>query len=57
MNEMQKDGKSQQAEGEYNAKCIVNAAGVYADKIHNMVSEKKLHITPRKGKYCLLDKV
>ena len=27
--------------GEYNAKCIVNAAGVYADKIHNMVSEKK----------------
>ena len=42
--------------GEYNAKCIVNAAGVYADKIHNMVSEKKLHITPRKGEYCLLDK-
>ena len=30
--------------------------GVYADKIHNMVSEKKLHITPRKGEYCLLDK-
>ena len=26
------------------------------DKIHNMVSEKKLHITPRKGEYCLLDK-
>ena len=42
--------------GEYNVKCIVNAAGVYADKIHNMVSEKKLHITPRKGEYCLLDK-
>ena len=42
--------------GEYNAKCIVNAAGVYADKFHNMVSEKKIHITPRKGEYCLLDK-
>ncbi len=35
---------------------VVNAAGVYADVIHNMVSEKKLHITPRKGDYCLLDK-
>ena len=38
------------------ADCIVNAAGVYADVFHNMVSEKKIHITPRKGDYCLLDK-
>ncbi len=38
------------------AGCVVNAAGVYADVIHNMVSERKLHITPRKGDYCLLDK-
>lgn len=36
-------------------KYVVNAAGVYADKIHNMVSEKKITITPRKGDYCLLD--
>ena len=35
---------------------IVNAAGVYADKIHNMVSEIKLSITPRRGEYVLLDK-
>ena len=35
---------------------VVNAAGVYADEFHNMVSEKKLHITPRKGEYFLLDK-
>ena len=35
---------------------MVNAAGVYADKFHNMVSEKKIHITPRRGDYCLLDK-
>ena len=34
----------------------MNAAGVYADKFHNMVSEKKIHITPRRGDYCLLDK-
>lgn len=38
------------------ASCVVNAAGVYADVFHNMVSEKKIHITPRKGDYCLLDK-
>ncbi len=35
---------------------VVNAAGVYADVFHNMVSEKKIHITPRRGDYCLLDK-
>lgn len=42
--------------GVYEAKYIVNAAGVYADKLHNMVSENKMHITPRRGDYCLLDK-
>lgn len=35
---------------------VVNAAGVYGDVIHNMVSGKMLHITARKGEYCLLDK-
>lgn len=38
------------------ASYVINAAGVYADHFHNMVSEKKLHITARKGDYCLLDK-
>ena len=42
--------------GEIKAKVVVNAAGVYADKFHNMVSEHKIHITPRRGDYCLLDK-
>ncbi len=42
--------------GEITTKCVVNAAGVYADKFHNMVSEQKIHITPRRGEYCLLDK-
>lgn len=37
-------------------KYVINAAGVYADELHNMVSSEKLHITPRKGDYCLLDK-
>ena len=38
------------------ASYVVNAAGVYADVFHNMVSSSKIHITPRKGDYCLLDK-
>ena len=42
--------------GVFQTKYVVNAAGVYADKFHNMVSEKKIHITPRRGDYCLLDK-
>ncbi len=37
-------------------KSVVNAAGVYADIFHNMVSNSKIHITPRRGDYFLLDK-
>ncbi|MCI8268456.1 MAG: NAD(P)/FAD-dependent oxidoreductase [Lachnospiraceae bacterium] len=44
------------ANGVVHTTYVINAAGVYADEIHNMVSERKLHITPRKGDYCLLDK-
>ncbi|HBE14708.1 MAG TPA: FAD/NAD(P)-binding oxidoreductase [Ruminococcaceae bacterium] len=44
-------------DGEFTAAAVVNAAGVYADVFHNMVSEKKLHITPRRGDYILLDRV
>ena len=40
----------------YETACVVNAAGVYADVFNNMVSKRKLSITPRKGEYCLLDK-
>lgn len=42
--------------GDYEARCVVNAAGVYADVIHNMVSDHELHIIPRRGDYNLLDK-
>lgn len=38
------------------AKYVVNAAGVYADVINNMISPEKMHITARKGDYELLDK-
>lgn len=43
-------------QGNIETKCVVNAAGVYADVFHNMVSASKIHITPRRGEYCLLDK-
>ena len=42
--------------GEYLSRAVVNAAGVYADVFHNMVSAEKIHITPRRGEYYLLDK-
>lgn len=42
--------------GELRTRTVVNAAGVYADRFHNMVSRKKIHITPRRGCYELLDK-
>ncbi len=42
--------------GEYVSRVVVNAAGVYADRIHNMVSEDKMHIIERRGDYLLLDK-
>jgi len=41
---------------EFHAIVVVNAAGVYADVIHNMVCEDKIKITPRRGEYCLFDK-
>ena len=42
--------------GELKAKAVVNAAGVYSDEFNNMVSERKLRITPRRGDYILLDR-
>ena len=42
--------------GTFETRAVVNAAGVYADVLHNQVSARKLHITPRRGDYCLLDK-
>ena len=35
--------------GTFETRAVVNAAGVYADVLHNQVSARKLHITPRRG--------
>lgn len=43
-------------QGNFESKAVVNAAGIYSDVFHNMVSEEKISITPRRGQYCLLDK-
>lgn len=40
----------------FDGKIVINAAGVYADRIHNMISEDKMEITPRRGEYLLYDK-
>lgn len=42
--------------GVFRAKCVVNCAGVYTDKIHNMVCEPSFNIVARKGEYMLMDK-
>lgn len=42
----------------YQTKVVINAAGVHADEIHNMICAEgqQIKITPRKGEYLLFDK-
>lgn len=42
--------------GDIEAKVIINAAGLYADKIAAMVEDIDFEIKPRKGQYFLYDK-
>jgi len=42
--------------GDVGARAVLNAAGVHADEIHNMVAEPSFSIRPAKGEYCLMDK-
>jgi len=41
---------------EIQASCVINCAGMYADKINNMVDEPQFKIKPKKGQYFVLDK-
>lgn len=41
--------------GTLETRAVVNAAGVWADKLHNMVSADTMTIVPRRGDYFLLD--
>ncbi|URZ15833.1 NAD(P)/FAD-dependent oxidoreductase [Clostridium felsineum] len=38
------------------AKFVINAAGVYADKIHNLICKESFKISPRSGEYFVMDK-
>lgn len=46
----------QTAHGAVRTRAVINAAGLYSDIMHNMVSENKIHIIPRRGDYLLLDR-
>lgn len=43
-------------DGTMEAKYVINAAGLYSDKINNMVASPLFEIKPRKGQYFILDK-
>jgi len=44
------------SKGDIEAKVVINAAGLYADKIASMVEDIDFEIKPRKGEYFLYDK-
>lgn len=48
--------KVQTTKGGLEARVVINAAGLYSDKIHNMVADDTMTITPRRGDYFLLDR-
>lgn len=55
--EKTKDGYLISSENdEIKAKFVVNAAGLYSDKIAAMIGDNSFKITPKKGEYILLDK-
>lgn len=40
----------------FETRYVINAAGVYADRVHNMAAPADWHIEPARGEYYLLDK-
>ncbi len=44
-------------DSKFEAKYVINAAGLYADEINDMAGGEPFKITPRKGEYLILDKV
>ncbi|MBS7402947.1 MAG: NAD(P)/FAD-dependent oxidoreductase [Oscillospiraceae bacterium] len=57
--EIKKKGESfivKTSSGVYEARNIVNCAGVFSDKVHAMIAEPCFKILPHSGEYFLLDK-
>ena len=44
------------ASGVIKAKYVINCAGIFSDKIANMIGDTSFRLIPRKGEYYLLDK-
>ena len=42
--------------GTLESRTVICAAGVHGDTFHNQLCESQLHIVPRRGEYCLLDR-
>ena len=42
--------------GDFSSGLVINAAGVFADRIHNMICPEKIEIQPVRGQYCLFDR-
>lgn len=51
-----KEGISDEAVERIEAKTVINAAGLYSDKIAAMAGDDSFTVHPRKGEYILLDK-
>ena len=48
--------KIETTSGLIESKLLINAAGLYADEISNMLGQKDYQITPTKGEYIVLDR-
>ena len=44
------------ANGRFETKYVINAAGVHSDEVHDMVAAREFSIKPVRGDYCVLDK-
>lgn len=44
------------SKSEYQSRFIINAAGVHADEVHELIGQKEFSILPSRGEYYLLDK-
>ncbi len=48
-------GRNNLCDDFYEARVVINAAGIYADRIHNMISDNPIEIRPRRGEYYVFD--
>lgn len=46
----------QTTSGEYKTRFVVNASGIHADQVHNLIAQPEFTIHPNKGEYYLMDK-